>query len=239
MVTTANATTRRLMERVFMESLRGREGMKSLVPTERAVEMNAGVMFSPAGSAREEHARMLGQLEDRPDAGAGLRGGSNGLGALLRDFHAQRNLVAEVMSERQSGLPEVAMAFLRIDEISAASEHTRPTGKILSQPERKQEPRLPTILQARGRQDHARKDRGREPSRLVFEKAVLDPDLDVADSTTPAFAGSVGEAQGQRRGELNALHRAEIEIGARVRVEHRLEALALGEGVDLPVAGVS
>src|SRR5204863_6620136 len=125
-----------------------------------------------------------------------------------------------------------------IDEISAASEQTRAAGKILSQPEGEEEPVSPIIGEARGRQDHARKDRSRKSGLLVLEEAVLDPELDVAGAAAPGFEGTVGETQGKRRGELNTLHRTVIEIKAGVCIERGFEAFAHAEGVDLPMAGV-
>ena len=64
-----------------------RSNMKpSKIEAERAVEVIAGVMIGPGRASGHEQRIMLGELHDRPDAGAGLGRAAGGVGALTGDF---------------------------------------------------------------------------------------------------------------------------------------------------------
>src|SRR6476469_6246713 len=112
-----------------------RSNMKpSKIEAERSVEVIAGAMIGPGRAAGEEQAVGAAELDDAPDAGTGLGGAIGRVGALARDFGADRNLFTEVMCERDRCLPEIAISHSRIDCIAAAAEQAGSSSEVLSGP---------------------------------------------------------------------------------------------------------
>src|SRR5690348_10381461 len=72
---------------------------------------------------------------DSPAAPAAAR-----VSCLPRGFAAELQLVGDITRNRESGLPEIAVAAAWIDLIAAAAEHRR-FPEILLHPQRQQQPR--------------------------------------------------------------------------------------------------
>src|SRR5690348_3837071 len=128
-------------------------------------------MIGPGRTSGEEQAVGAAELDDAPDAGTGLRGAIGRVGALARDFGADRHLLTEVMRERDRCLPEIAISHARIDCIAAAAEQAGSSSEVLSGPKRQKEARLLPGRMARRREDGAREDCGGKAAALVVEEA--------------------------------------------------------------------
>src|SRR4051794_6694430 len=120
--------------------------------------MIAGAVVGPGRAAGEEQSVRSAELDDAADAGAGLGAAADGVRALAGDLRAEGDLLAEIVGERERGLPEVAVARARIDHIAAAAEEAGSAGEFLADPQRQENPGPAGRRQARARQDRARED---------------------------------------------------------------------------------
>src|SRR5207253_6222035 len=149
-----------------------------------------------------------------------------------------RDLLAEVVSQRDGRLPEVAVSGAGIDRVAPASEQTRPPSEILSDPQRQEEPSLLIGRMACCWKDRAREDGGRQAALLVMEEAIFDAELQVARAVLPTLDGCMRKAERERCSQLDTVYGAIVEVESHIRVEHGVTPLASGKTVDFPMPGV-